>query len=152
MQGGDDSAQDGRGDDDADPDDARANDPAKIIGHRHVAARNFLVLINVGRQALDKRGKNTDAANISAMPMRPPSAENTTAQPILYATSFITVPFWLKQQSDKSCRRFCFERNYPARFCNDSLACRAFNPSRQEKQAECTPARKGTGFPPEHRV
>jgi len=104
MQCGDDSAQHGRGDDDADPDDARADDPAKIIGHRHVAARNFLVLINVGRQALDKAGKNTDAASISAMPMRPPSAENTTAQAIFCATSFIIIPFWLEQRSDKSCR------------------------------------------------
>jgi hypothetical protein len=45
-----------------------------------------------------------DATNINAMPMRPPSAENTTAQPILHVTSLMIFPVWLEQQSDKSCR------------------------------------------------
>jgi len=64
----------------------------------------------------------------------------------LYATSFITVPFWLKQQSDKSCGDFVSKEITQPDFAMTHLHAAYLKPSRKEKQAECTPAQKGDWF------
>ena len=76
-----------RGDDNAHADNARADDPAKISRpRRHSRARFPCLRRMLGVIRWISRGKDSDAGNIRAMPTSPPSAENTTAQDIFYAT------------------------------------------------------------------